>query len=52
MFHFRLEHLRLIGWRLFAVASYTNWCGHGQEFIPVPDADGWVRLIVVEGEAT
>jgi hypothetical protein len=51
VFHFRLEHLRLMGWRLFAVASYTNWCGHGQEFIPVPDADGWVRLVPVMGEA-
>jgi len=41
IFCFRLEHVQLVGWRLFTVASYTNWCGHGQEFIPVPEADGW-----------
>ena len=51
MFHFREEHLKLVGWRLFAVASYTNWCGHGQEFILVPDDGGWVQLIPVLGEA-
>jgi hypothetical protein len=51
LFRFREEHLRLVGWRLFAVASYTNWCGHGQEFIPVPEAEGWCRMIPVLGEA-
>ncbi len=40
-----------MGWRLFAVASYTNWCGHGQEVIPVPDDDGWCWMIPVVGEA-
>ena len=47
----RQEHLRLVGWRLFTVASYTNWCGHSQEFILVPDADGWCPMIPVLGEA-
>jgi hypothetical protein len=51
VFRFRQEHLRLVGWRLFAVASYTNWCGHGQEVIPVPDDGGWCRLIPILGEA-
>ncbi len=37
VFRFREEHLRLVGWSLYTVASYTNWCGHGQEFIPVPE---------------
>jgi hypothetical protein len=52
VYRFRLEHLRLMGWRLFTVASYTNWCGHGQEFIPVPDDDGWCCMVPVLGEAT
>ncbi len=36
-----------MGWGLFTVASYTNWCGHGQEFISVPSADGWCWMIPV-----
>ena len=36
VYRFREEHLRLIGRSLYTVASYTNWCGHGQEFIPLP----------------
>jgi hypothetical protein len=52
VFRFRLEHLRLIGWRLFAPAEHVNWCGHGQEFVPLPDADGWCRLVPVLGETT
>ncbi len=51
IFRFRVEHLKLVGWRLFAVASYTNWCGHGQEFIPVPLANGRVTFVPVVGEA-
>jgi hypothetical protein len=49
---FRQERLRLIGWHLFTVASFTNWCGHGQEFIPLPDDDGWVRLVPVWDQMT
>ena len=32
--------------------STVESCGHRVEGIPVPDADGRWRLIVVEGEAT
>lgn len=28
IYRFRLEHLRMIGWRLFTPAEYVNWCGH------------------------
>ncbi len=52
VFRFRVEHLKLMGWRLYAVASYTNWCGHGQEFIPVPDDGAWCWMIPVLSEAT
>jgi hypothetical protein len=30
----------------------VNWCGHGQEFVPIPDGE-WVRASwPVIGEAT
>lgn len=44
--------LKQIGWPLYRVASFTSWCGHGQELIPVPDEGGWVRLVPVIGTAT
>ena len=30
---YRYEALRQIGWPLFLVAYYVEWCGHGQELI-------------------
>src|SRR5215467_2234985 len=33
------ETLRQIGWPLFRVARYVEWCGHGQELFPVPDEE-------------
>jgi hypothetical protein len=30
----------------------VNWCGHGQEFVPWPEKDGyWVLVPVVEAVA-
>jgi hypothetical protein len=29
-----------------------DWCGHCQEFIPVPDEGDWVRLVPIIGTAT
>jgi len=40
VYRFRLEHLRLVGWRLFTPVEYVNWCGHGQEFILIPERNG------------
>jgi len=34
------------------VSYALEWCGHRVEGIPVPDADGRWRLILVEGEAS
>jgi len=51
VYRFRLEHLRLIGWRLFAAVEYVNWCGHAQECVALPEADGWSWLVPVRGEA-
>jgi hypothetical protein len=51
VYRFRLDHLRLIGWRLFAPAGYANWCGHAQESVVLPEDDAWCRLVPVLGEA-
>lgn len=47
----RVEHLRHLGWEPDAVQTYQSWCGHTQEIIPFPRADGWVLFIHVIGEA-
>ncbi len=44
---YRYETLRQIGWPLFRVARLINWCGHGQELIPVLDEGECVRLVPV-----
>ncbi len=36
---------------LFCVARFTNWCGHGQKLIPVPDDGEFARLVAVIGTA-
>jgi len=48
---FRVENLKHVGWQLFRAETYVNWCGHGQEVIPVPLADGRVTFVPVLGEA-
>ncbi len=52
VYRFRAEHLRLLGWAPFRVQSFVNWCGHEQEVIPWPEADGWSYCIPVVGEAS
>jgi hypothetical protein len=48
---YRFEHLPWSGWPtqpMFVV----NWCGHGQQFVPWPEADGyWTLVPVVEAVA-
>jgi hypothetical protein len=34
----RLQHLIMAGWKPMLV---VNWYGHGQEFIPWPETDGY-----------
>jgi len=42
----------MIGWEIYRVAGFTSWCGHGQEFVPWPDKDGyWTLVPVVEAVA-
>jgi len=49
--NFHVEHLRHVGWRIFHATTYVNWCGHGQEVIPLPLPDGRVTFVPVIGEA-
>ena len=49
---YRYETLRQIGWPLFRVARFVNWCGHAQELFPVPDDVEWVRLVPVIATVT
>ena len=46
----RYEHLRMNGWP-FKTFSIVNWCGHGQEFQPWLQPDGYWLLVPVVGEA-
>ena len=49
---YRLEHLRMIGWQLFAEAGYVEWCGHQQHFLVVPHEDSErAALVPIFGEA-
>jgi hypothetical protein len=48
---FRVENLRNVGWQLFRAETYVNWCGHGQEVIPLPLEDSRVPFVPVPEEA-
>jgi hypothetical protein len=48
---FHVATLRHVGWQLFRAETYVNWCGHGQEIIPMPLPDGRVTFVPVLGEA-
>jgi len=47
---FRVENLRHVGWQLFRAETCVNWCGHGQQVIPLPLPDGRVTFVPVLGE--
>ena len=51
VYRFRISDLRRMGWRLFAPASFVNWCGHAQDFVPIPERSGPVKLVPVRGNA-
>ena len=45
--------LRHAGYTVFGRDQYVvNWCGHGQEFITVPDTAGMWWLVPILGEAS
>jgi hypothetical protein len=35
------------GWKPMKPMLVVNWCGHGQQFIPWPEADGYWLLVPV-----
>jgi hypothetical protein len=43
--NFRVENLRHVGCALFRPTSYVNSCGHGQEVVPLPLADGRITFV-------
>jgi len=45
----RYEHLRMNGWKPMKTMHIARWCGHGQEFVQVPEAEGYWRLVPVWG---
>jgi len=47
------ENLRRAGYTVFGRDQYfVNSCGHGQEFITVPDSAGMWWLVPIIGEAS
>jgi len=42
-----LQHLIPAGWKPIKPMLVVNWCGHGQQFIPWPEADGYWTLVPV-----
>lgn len=51
VYRHRLRHLIMAGWKMNPMLAVVNWCGHGQEFIPWPEADGYWTLVPVLTEA-
>jgi hypothetical protein len=47
----RYEHLRANGWKPVKTFSMVNWCGHGQEYQPWLQPDGYWLLVPILGEA-
>lgn len=51
-YRYRFEHLRMIQWgRPRLVVKIVNWCGHAQDFVPWPQADGYWLLVSLWGDA-
>jgi len=49
---YRFEHLVLTGWaKPSQVMKIVNWCGHSQDFVAWPEADGYWMLVPIIGEA-
>ena len=47
-----LEDVRRNGYMPHVAAGYVNWCGHAQEFVPIPQEDGTCEFVPIIGEAT
>jgi hypothetical protein len=51
IFWLRLEDARRNRWAPFVPAAFVNWCGHAQEFVPIPQVDGTCQLVPTVGDA-
>ena len=53
MHRYRFEHLMMMAEKGKPLKSrLLDWCGHSQQFIPWPDADGYWSLVpIVEAVA-
>ena len=49
---FRLVDLKRLGWSLLVSAAYVNWCGHAQEFVPIPETGETAHIVPILGEAS
>ena len=50
---YRYDHAVMHGWHLYRVGSFVSWCGQGQEFLILQDADvDYSPLVPILGEAT
>ncbi len=41
----RFDHLRMIGWKPLGTVHVVNYCGHGHEYVPWPESDGYWLLV-------
>jgi hypothetical protein len=49
---FSAEAVRMLGHQMYDAITVVNCCGHGNELILVPEADGWCGQVPVLGGAT
>ena len=43
---YTFQHLQMIGWcKPKQVLNVVNWCGHSQDYVAWPEADGFWRLV-------
>jgi hypothetical protein len=47
-----VEDVRRVGWQPYTPAQYVEWCGHGQEVIPMPGPGGCCTPVEDEGRKT
>lgn len=44
---YRTETLRQLGWQPCKTQTVVEWCGHAQEYVPWPEANGYWRMVPV-----
>ena len=51
MYRRQLQSIIMAEWKPMKPMLVMNWCGHGQEFVPWPEKDGYWMLVPVVGVA-